>query len=197
MSKTQPPTNPQDAMLVIFDKFAKAKKTSESLQRAQQSHNRAEYQIRDAVREYNLALAEQIIEALIAEGLGICERSFASRNHIAPEAGMMGIVTSGTRSRGGSYYEHDEHYVDTKLKCKACRANITVRTGHDSLIELDARAYWTKQLRKNFEQPYSLYYIEELLAWAAEHGVEAQPITNQGNTYYLAGNALKYHPYHG
>ena len=180
----------------IVRSFARTKQAKESVSRAEQRYNKAEYNLRDAVNSYNMAITEQIIAALLSQGLGLCEKRFSSdKFHIANEAELMGIVLTGTRTSGGHYYEHDEHYVETYLKCKECRSKMNLRVGYDSLIELDVRAYWTKKLRDEVVDLYSANYIEAVLEWAANNGITYLPITNQGHHYRLGESRLTYEPY--
>lgn len=169
----------ESAMTAIFAAKEVDVKKGLLVRKAELRSRQAAHKLEQAVEAYNMALAEQIIQALVAEGLGLCQTSY-SDFHIAKEAGMMGIIRTGTVTRGDHYYEHDEPYVDTKLKCKECRANITIRRGSDSLVELDARAHWTKMLRNRL-QPRNAYehYLKELLVWAAEHGITEQPIRQE------------------
>lgn len=195
MPKRKSTTNLETKMQAVIAGFVKTKKTSKGVARAEQRHNKAEYNLREAVNSYNLAVTEQIIAALVSQGLGLCEKRLSDKFHIANEAELMGIVLTGTRTTGGHYYEHDEHYVETYLKCKACRDKMNLRVGYDSLVELDVRAYWTKKLRDEVVDLYSASYIKEVLEWAACNGIAYLPITNQGNDYRLGESTLSYKPY--
>lgn len=189
--------SPEQAIQTVIAGFVKTKQTNESVRRAQERHRKAEHNLHQAVNSYNLAIVEQIITVLVDEGLGLCEQGF-SKFHVAKEAELMGIVLTGTRTTGDHYYEHDKHYVETYLKCKTCRDNMRLRRGYDSLVELDVRAYWTKKLRDEFTDLYSMHGVEELLVWAAQRGITALPITSQysqGQHYRLGETILSYKPY--
>ncbi len=110
----------------------------------------------------------------------------------------MGVVLTGTRTTGDHYYEHDEHYVETYLKCKACRKKMNLRRGYDSPVELDVRAYWIKKLKEEFVDLYSIGYVKNILEWAAERDITALPITrqySQGEHYRLGETVLTYKTY--
>lgn len=110
----------------------------------------------------------------------------------------MGVVLTGTRTTGDHFYEHDEHYVETYLKCKACRKKMNLRRGYDSPVELDVRAYWIKKLKEEFVDLYSIGYVKNILEWAAERDITALPITrqySQGEHYRLGETVLTYKTY--
>ncbi len=190
---------PEQAMQAVITGFIKTKQTNVSLRRAEDRHRKAQQSIKVAVTNYNSEIAQQIITALKSKGLGLCEQRFMSNKfHIVKEDELMGIVRTGTRTTGDHYYEHDEHYVETYLKCKECRSQMNLRTGYDSLIELDVRGYWQKKLLGEFRTLYSITSIENILEWAANNGIVWLPITHQysqDDHYRLGETVLSYEPF--
>ncbi len=193
------PKTPEQAMQAVVAGFVKTKQTNDSLRRAEERHHKAQHNIKVAVENYNLEIARQIATALALKGLGLCEQRFASdKFHIVNESELMGVVRTGTRTTGDHYYEHDEHYVETYLKCKECRSQMNLRTGYDRLIELDVRGYWQKMLLDEFGSLYSTTSIDNILEWSANHGIVWLPITHQysqGDYYRLGETVLSYKPF--
>ena len=166
------PVDLDKQMQAIWEANSKAAQTRKRLDSAQLRHNVATRGIEKACEEYNLARAQMIIDTLVEAGMGICQSIYAGSIHIEPEEGMKGVIYSGTRTRGGEYYAHDEPYVDTRLCCKKCLKKITLRPGRVTLIELDVRAVWSK-LVLDAAQLFN-YESFELERWAKQHGIPAR-----------------------
>lgn len=104
------------ALRIVSDPPAEIKRASSqlrTLERKLEQHNALP---EEAVKEYNKARRQLLIDAAKSKGLGYCSRG----NHFAPLAEIEGLIVSGASVSSG-YYETLSGFEYRKTVCKAGR----------------------------------------------------------------------------
>lgn len=140
------------------------KKPLERLERAKQASRKAEGNFKDAVRRYNAARLQLIIDTITGEA-----RDWCGYGQHFVEGGVRVCVASGTRWAGSEYYEHLEDFTNATSICDECWKKITPRASYGStstnrqVLNADGRQLWIDSFVKYMD--YSVKRALESEGW--------------------------------